>query len=181
LSTAFNSLTIATGLERRYGVLKRLGATPLPRSGLLAGKVLAVLAVEAVQIMVIGTVALGLSWQPDIAGVLDAASIVLLVIGGTAAFASWGLLIAGTLRAEATLAAANLIYVLLVAGGAVVIPLSEYPDSVQPVVRAFPAGALAEGLRRVLTGGGFPAVDLLVLVLWAGVGSVICARVFRWE
>ena len=180
LSTAFNSLAIATGFERRYGVLKRLGATPLPRSGLLAGKVLAVCAIEVLQIVVIGTVALALSWQPD-AGVAAIGSSVLLFIGGTAAFASWGLLIAGTLRAEATLAAANLIYVLLVTGGAVVVPLSDYPDAVQPFVRAIPSGALAEGLRQVLGGGGFPAVDLLVLVGWAAVGSVICSRVFRWE
>jgi ABC-2 type transport system permease protein len=181
LSTAFNSLAIATGFERRYGVLKRLGATPLPRSGLLAGKVLAVFAVEAVQLVVIAAVALALSWQPEIAGVSAAASTVLLVICGTAAFASWGLLIAGTLRAEATLAAANLIYVLLVTGGAVVIPLGEYPNSLQPVVRALPSGALSEGLRSVLTGGAFPGVDLLVLILWAAAGTLLCTRVFRWE
>jgi len=180
LSTAFNSLAIATGFERRYGVLKRLGATPLPRSGLLAGKVLAVCAVEAVQILVIATVALALSWQPEV-GVATAGATLLLVLCGTAAFASLGLLIAGTLRAEATLAAANLIYVLLVAGGAVVIPLADYPDPLQPLIRALPSGALAEGLREVLTAGGFPAVDLLVLVLWAACGSVICARTFRWE
>jgi ABC-2 type transport system permease protein len=180
LSTAFNSLAIATGFERRYGVLKRLGATPLPRSGLLAGKVLAVLVVEAVQIVVIAMVALALSWQPE-GGVAAAGSAMLLVLCGTAAFASLGLLIAGTLRAEATLAAANLIYVLLVTGGAVVFPLSDYPDQLQPVVHTLPSGALAEGLRQVLGGGGFPAVDLLVLVLWAAVGSVVCARMFRWE
>ncbi len=33
MSTAFTSLAIATGFERRYGVIKRLGASPLPRSG----------------------------------------------------------------------------------------------------------------------------------------------------
>jgi ABC-2 type transport system permease protein len=180
LSTAFNSLAIATGFERRYGVLKRLGATPLPGSGLLAGKVLAVCAIEALQIVVISTVALTLSWQPD-TGVDATGWSMLLIIAGTASFASWGLLIAGTLRAEATLAAANLIYVLLVTAGAVVVPLSDYPDAVQPFVKALPSGALAEGLRHVLNGSGFPAVELLVLVAWAAVGSVICSRVFRWE
>jgi ABC-2 type transport system permease protein len=180
LSTAFNSLAIATGFERRYGVLKRLGATPLPRSGLLAGKVLAVCAVEAVQIVVIATLALALSWQPE-TGVAIAASTLLLILCGTAAFASLGLLIAGTMRAEATLAAANLIYVLLVTGGAVVIPLADYPEPLQPVIRALPSGALAEGLRQVLSAGGFPAINLLVLLLWAAVGSAACARAFRWE
>jgi len=36
MSTAFTSQAIATGFERRYGVLKRLGATPLSRGGLIA-------------------------------------------------------------------------------------------------------------------------------------------------
>ena len=49
MSTSFTSLAIATGFERRYGVLKRLGASPLPRSGLLAGKVGALLLVEVLQ------------------------------------------------------------------------------------------------------------------------------------
>jgi ABC-type multidrug transport system permease subunit len=103
MSTSFTSLAIATGFERRYGVLKRLGSSPLPRSGLLAGKVGALLVVEVLQFVVIGGAAVLLGWSPALsaAGVLGALACALL---GTAAFASLGLLVAGALRAEATLA-----------------------------------------------------------------------------
>ena len=56
MSTAFTSLAIATAFERRYGVLKRLGASPLPRSGLLLGKVCALLMVEVLQLLVLSLV-----------------------------------------------------------------------------------------------------------------------------
>ena len=125
MSTSFTSLAITTGFERRYGVLKRLGSSPLPRSGLLAGKVGALLFVELLQVVVIGLVALALGWgwTTSAAGLLGFVGCVLL---GTAAFASLGLFIAGVLRAEATLAAANLVYLLLMAGGAVVLPTTSY-------------------------------------------------------
>ena len=122
MSTAFTSLAISTGFERRYGVIKRLGSSPLPRSGLLLGKVGALLLVEALQVVVISSVALVLGWDPD-PGYLAA---LLAIIAGTAAFAALGLFVAGVLRAEATLAAANLVYLLLLAGGAVVLPPSAY-------------------------------------------------------
>ena len=180
LSTSFTSLAIATGFERRYGVLKRLGSTPLSRSGLLAGKVLAVLSVELVQLALLSVVASTLSWEPATGlGVL--ASTVALAVAGTAAFASLALLMAGTLRAEATLALANLCYLVLVLAGAVVIPLDDYPDSVRPLVEALPSGALAEGMRQTLLGQGVPLAHLLVLVGWAAAGSVLCARTFKWD
>jgi ABC-2 type transport system permease protein len=176
MSTAFTSLAIATGFERRYGVIKRLGASPLPRVGLLAGKVGALLLVEMLQIVLISIVALVLGWDPH-GGWLGAALAVLL---GTAAFAGLGLLVAGTLRAEATLAAANLVYLLLMAGGAVVLPLSAY-GSFGSVVQGLPSGALGGGMRAALLDGAVDVTSLLVLAGWALVGTVLTARTFQWE
>ncbi|MGA9749491.1 MAG: ABC transporter permease [Nocardioides sp.] len=179
MSTSFTSLAIATGFERRYGVLKRLGSSPLPRSGLLVGKVGALLVVEALQLLVLGGAGLLLGWSPAIslAGLLGALLVALL---GTAAFASLGLLLAGTLRAEATLAAANLVYLLLLAGGAVVLPAASY-GAAGPALAWLPSGALGEGLRATLIDGSFPALPLLVLVAWTGAGTLLTARTFRWE
>lgn len=176
MSTAFTSLAIATGFERRYGVIKRLGSSPLPRSGLLAGKVGALLVVEVLQIAVISVVALVLGWDPD-SGFLGAALAVLL---GTAAFASLGLFVAGALRAEATLAAANLVYLLLMAGGAVVLPLSAY-GSFGSVVQWLPSGALGDAMRDALLDGAVTWIDLAVLLAWAVLGTVLTARTFKWE
>lgn len=178
MSTAFTGLAIGTGFERRYGALKRLGASPLPRSGLLVAKGLAVLAVEALQLGLLGVVALALGWDPD--GSVVAA--LALVLSGTAAFAALGLLMAGTLRAEATLAAANLVYLLLLVSGGIAVPLDRFPDAARPVLEALPAGALAEGLRDVLRdGAGLPLAPLLVLLGWAVVAGALTARTFRWE
>ena len=181
MSTAFTGQAIGTGFERKYGVLKRLGATPLPRAGLLAAKTAAVLAVEAGQVVVLGAVALALGWHPH-GGADGALSVLLLLLLGTAAFSGLALLMAGTLRAEATLAGANLVYLLLLGLGGVAFPLSRYPAAMQPVLHALPISALADGLRAVLRhGAALPAYDLLVLAVWAAAALGLAARTFRWE
>ena len=176
MSTAFTSLAIATGFERRYGVIKRLGSSPLPRSGLLLGKIGALLLVEVLQIIVISTVALALGWRPH-ASLLAA---FLAIVLGTAAFAALGLFVAGVLRAEATLAAANLVYLLLMAGGAVVLPSSAY-GAFGGLTRLLPSGALGDALRHAIWDGQVQWVSLLVLLVWAVVGAALTARTFTWE
>jgi ABC-2 type transport system permease protein len=181
LSTAFTSQAIATGFERRYGVLKRLGATPLSRRGLIAAKTLTVLAVEVLQSAVIVVVALLLGWHPR-GGAAAVATTVVLMVAATAAFSGLALLLAGTLRAEATLAAANLLYLVMLGIGGVVFPLTKFPEAARPVLRLLPAGALSDGLHAVLQhGSGLPAGDLIVLVVWAVAAIAIAVRVFRWE
>ncbi|GAB1823207.1 ABC transporter permease [Herbidospora sp. RD11066] len=178
LSTAFTGQAIATGFERRYGVLKRLGATPLSRTGLMLAKTAAVIVVELLQIVVLVLVALALGWAPH----GNPLTVALLVILGTAAFSGLGLLMAGTLRAEATLAGANLVYLLLLALGGVVLPVSAFPEGIQPLLEILPITALTDGLRSVLTGvGGFPVGAALVLLSWAVLALAAAARWFRWE
>ena len=179
MSTAFTSLAIATGFERRYGVIKRLGASPLPRHGLLLGKILALLVVEAVQVVVVLVTASLLDWRPA-GGLSGVAPAVVAVLLGTAAFASLGLFVAGVLRAEATLAAANLVYLLLMAGGAVVIPASSY-GGLGEVAAWLPSGALGEALRAATIEGVFDLRGMMVLVAWAVLGTVLTATTFSWE
>jgi len=181
MSTAFTSQAIGTGFERRYGVLKRLGATPLSRTGLIAAKTATVIVVELLQAAIILAVALALGWSPD----ADASAIVtvpLLVLLGTAAFSGFALLLAGTLRAEATLAAANLIYVVLLGIGGVVFPLTKFPSGARPLLELLPTGALSTGLRDVLANAAaFPVKDAVTLALWAVAGIALATRFFRWE
>ncbi|WP_405058372.1 ABC transporter permease [Kribbella sp. NBC_01505] len=180
LSSSFTSLAIATGFERRYGVIKRLGASPLSRTGLLAGKIGAVLIVQVIQFAVLIATGFALGWKP--AGGADAVvGVLLTVLCGTAAFASLGLLMAGVLRAEATLAAANLLYLLLLAGGAVMTPVDEYPEAMQGVVRLLPSAALASGLSHSTVDGIIPWAAALSLALWAGVLGYLVSRTFRWD
>jgi len=177
MSTAFTGQAIGTGFDRRYGVLRLLGTTPLGRGGLVTGRVLAVLAVEAVQVAVLTGVAVALGWRPSPAGLAPAA---LLVVLGTAAFTCLGLLLAGTLRAEAVLAGANLAWVLLLAGGGVVIP-TERMGALGGLARALPSGALGDGLRAALTTGSLAPAAVGVLLAWGAVAAALAVRFFRWD
>jgi ABC-2 type transport system permease protein len=178
MSTAFTGLAIATGFERRYGVLRRLGTTSLPRGGLLAGKTLAVLGVEALQVGLLLAVGAALGWSPR----GSAAAVVLLLLLGTVAFSSLGLLMAGTLRAEATLAAANLVYLVLLVLGGVAFPLSDFGDGTRQVLQLLPTAALSDGLRAAMsTGSSLPVHDVVTLVVWAAAGTLLASRLFRWE
>jgi ABC-2 type transport system permease protein len=179
MSTAFTSLAIATGFERRYGVIKRLGSSPLPRSGLLMGKIGGLLVVELMQVVVIGAVALVLDWQPRTSPAALAGALLALLLGAFA-FASLGLFLAGALRAEATLAAANLVYLLLMAGGAVVLPADAYGGAGHALTW-LPSGALGEAMRAALTRGDIAPGSLVVLTLWGVLGTVLTARTFSWE
>ena len=106
----------------------------------------------------------------------------LLLVLGTAAFSGLGLLMAGTLKAEATLAAANLVFLLLLVGGGVVVPLDKFPDAAQSVLGLLPIAALSDGLRDVLQlGGAMPWGDLGILAAWSVLALGAAARFFRWE
>lgn len=181
MSTAFTSQAIATGFERRYGVLKRLGAEPLSRGGLIAAKTACVVVVELLQAVIIMGVGLALGWSPD-ASPAAVLTVPLLVLLGTAAFSGFALLMAGTLRAEATLAGANLIYVVLLGIGGVVFPLSKFPAGIRPVLDLLPTGALSTALRDVLGhGAGLPVAETVALAVWAVAGIALATRYFRWE
>ncbi|WP_406177634.1 ABC transporter permease [Streptomyces sp. NBC_00996] len=178
MSTAFTGQAIATGFERRYGVLKRLAASPLPRWGLMTAKTASVLVTEALQVILLTVVAFALGWSPH----GNPLAVLLLLVLGTAAFSGLGLLMAGTLKAEATLAAANLVFLLLLVGGGVIVPMDKFPVGAQDVLGLLPISALSDGLRDVLQhGAGMPWGDLGILAVWAVVGLAAAARFFRWE
>ncbi|KYK11187.1 MULTISPECIES: ABC transporter permease [Streptomyces] len=178
LSTAFTGQAIATGFERRYGVLKRLAASPLPRWRLMTAKTVAVLVTAVLQIVLLTVIAFALGWSPQ----GNPFAVLLLLILGTAAFSGLGLLMAGTLKAEATLAAANLVFLLLLVGGGVIVPLDKFPDAAQTVLGLLPISALSDGLRDVLQhGASMPWGDLGVLAVWGVVGIAAAGKFFRWE
>ncbi len=178
MSASFTGLAIGTGFERKYAVLKRLGATALPRQVLIAGKTCAVLILQLLQAVLICLFGLALGWHP--AG--DGGWVVLLLLVGTFAFGGLGLLLAGTVRAEVTLAAANLAWLVLLFAGGIAIPLSRYPGAAADVLRYLPSAALSDGLHQVLQhGGGTPVRALVTLLVWAAVGLPAAARWFRWE
>lgn len=178
MSTGMVSLGIATAYDRYYGVLKRLGSSPLPRWGLIAAKLLSVLAVEAGQIVLLVLLAvIFFGWRP--AGPIWSAVPIILL--GTAAFAGLGMLMAGALRATTTLAGANGLYILFLAIGGVILPTDHLPPVIAWIANLLPAAALSDALRGALTTQEMHGGSILLLVFWAVVILVAAARTFKWE
>lgn len=176
ISTAFTGQAIAVAFDRRYGALKRLGATALPVWGIIVGKLLAVVTVVFLQALLLGAIAFALGWRPAPAGLAIGA----LVMGiGTASFAALGLLLGGTLKAEIVLAVANLGWFVFAGLGALVLPSADglVPASVQQVARLTPSGALTEGLTTATTAVSLSPSAIAVLLVW-GVAAALAAR--RW-
>jgi ABC-2 type transport system permease protein len=184
MSTAMVSLGIATGFERGYGVLKRLGTTPLGRPRLLGAKIVTVVLVEVVQAAVLVPVGLGLGWNPGGPGDASAAvgEAIAVALLATVAFGGIGLLLAGTLRAEVNLAAANGLYLVLLLLGGMVVPLAKLPAGLADVAKILPAAALSDGLHAALgTGSAVPVEAWIVLAVWAVAAPTAAALTFRWE
>lgn len=178
MSTAFTGQGIATGFDRRYGVLRYLSTTPLGRAGLIAGKVIAVLAVLAIQVVLVSAVALLLGWHPEPAGLIPAA---LELILGAVAFTALGLLVAGTVRPEATLAITNLLWILLAAAGGIIIPVGNLPGVLQPFIEVLPSAALGDALRSALIDSQFNISATLILLAWTILGGLGAVRWFKWS
>jgi len=184
MSTAMTALGIGTGFERGYGVLKRLGSTPLGRPRLLAAKIVAIIAVELLQAAVLVAVGYALGWTPGgpgAAGALVGAAVGAMVLG-TVAFGGIGLVLAGTLKPLVNLAVVNALFVVLLLLGGMLIPLGKLPAWLADVSRALPASALSDALHGSL-GHGTPvsARDWAVLGAWAVAAPVVAGLAFRWE
>lgn len=182
MSTAMTALGIGTGFDRGYGVLKRLGATPLGRPRLLSAKIATVVAVELVQAAVLLAVGFGLGWSPAHGGAAAAAAAAGAMVLGTVAFCGIGLTLAGTLRPLVNLAVLNTLFVILLLLGGMLVPLSKLPGWLADIARALPASALADALHRTLSAAtAVSPRDWIVLGIWAVAAPLVAGSAFRWE
>jgi ABC-2 type transport system permease protein len=180
LASGLVNLGIATAYERGYGVLKRLGGSPLGRDGLVAAKLVVVVAIALAQVVGLLVMALlVLGWRPD----ADASAVAVLVatVVGAAAFAGLGLAIAGMVRPEAALVLANVLFLLALGLGGTLVPIADLPASVATVIRLLPPGALTDAFAAALGDGSSVVPPLAILAAWAVVAAVAAARTFRWD
>ena len=173
ISTAFTGQAIAVAFDRRYGALKRLGATPLPVWGAIAGKALAVVAVVFLQAIVLGAIGFALGWRPAPPALAPGAAIIAL---GTAGFAAFGLLLGGTLRAEIVLVVANLMSFVFAGLGALTINTTMIPTAVKWAARLTPSGAFTEAMSQA-TNLSVDWFGIVVLAVW---GAAAAAGALRW-
>jgi ABC-2 type transport system permease protein len=173
------NLGIATAYERYYGVLKRLGSSPLPRSGLIIAKVISILILEVIQVLLLVGIAITLyGWRPVGSPLLALLSIAL----GTVTFAGLGLAMAGALRAELTLAGANALFLIFVLIGGGILPLDHLPAPLAAFAQILPAAALSQALQTTMSSGStFPTGPLIVLAVWAILILLVAIRTFKWE
>jgi ABC-2 type transport system permease protein len=182
MSTAMVSLGIATGFERGYGVLKRLGSTPLGRPRLLGAKIVTIMAVELLQAAILLPVGLAVGWNPGGGSSVAVGGAVAAILLGSTAFAGIGLFMAGTLRAEVNLAAANGLYLILLLLGGMIVPISKLPSGLASFAKLLPAEALSAALHATLGQGvSVPGESWVVLAVWAVAAPVAAALTFRWE
>jgi len=177
ISSAFTSLAIATGFERRSGALRLLSTTPLRPVELLTGKALATVAVTVVSSVIVVVVAVVVGWRPASGSLW----LVLSLLLGIAAWAPWGIALAGALRAEAVLAVANAAFLAFILFGGVVIPASALPSGLAVVVPFLPSGALVDSLTSALVDGVVAGPATAILAAWSALGVLVAARVFRWS
>ncbi|MDE3231416.1 MAG: ABC transporter permease, partial [Chloroflexota bacterium] len=167
---------------REEGVLRRLGATPLPRWQLLMGQVLMRLTIAVAQAALIIGISVGFFHVHIQGSYLAVAGLVLL---GAATFIGMGYLIAAFARSVESaggISSAVNFPMLFLSG--VFFPLAALPAFLAPVVRIMPLTYLADAFRQVTMGGApdFPMwVDLAVLAGWAVVCIGVASRFFRWE
>lgn len=179
VSSAFTGQAIAYGFDRRGGVLRLLATTPVGRGGLLGARALAVLAVVLLQLLVLSTAA-AVVGVPLTAGAVAAA--VPAVVLGTGAALAAGLLLASAVRAEAVLALANLLWVLVLVGGGLVLPASGVlPEPWSDLVAWSPTGALGAALRTAATDAVPALLPLAALAGWCLVLGAAARRWLRWD
>lgn len=177
ISTAMVSLGIATGFERSYGVLRRLGTTPLGTRRLVAAKMSAICIIEIAQLVMLIVVGLLLGWNPNRINLLQ---ILLFLILGTTCFAGIGLTLAGRLRAEVNLAAQNGLYLVFLLLGGIFVESDELPATLSQI-SAFSPSSLLSGLLRDSFNNTVVLADAIALSAWTIAACALAVTSFKWS
>ena len=177
ISTAMVSLGIATGFERSYGVLRRLGTTPLGTRRLVAAKMSAICIIEIAQLVMLIVVGLLLGWNPNRINLLQ---ILLFLILGTTCFAGIGLTLAGRLRAEVNLAAQNGLYLVFLLLGGIFVESDELPATISQI-SAFSPSSLLSGLLRDSFNNTVVLADAIALSAWTIAACALAVTSFKWS
>jgi ABC-2 type transport system permease protein len=169
---------VITGYRER-GILRRMSATPVRPSALLAAQMglhgLAAL-VSALLSLAVGRIAYGVPLPEQIPGYLFA-----LVLAAAAALAMGALVAAFSPTAKVATAVGSAVFLPMMFAAGVWLPVQVMPDALARVVGFIPFGAAAEALGQAAAGDWPDWSPLGVLALWAVVLTGAATRWFRWQ
>ncbi len=169
LASGFTSPAISLAFDRRYGSFALIGTTPLPRSAVIAGTVVAI----ALGTLVALGVLMGVGALIAPAGVTNVSLVVLAALLGLLAVVPWAFVLGGTARSESVLVIANGIFVLATLFAGVLVPADDLPYGA--VVSWFPPGAMVEFATHASVSAA------VALAAWGLVGAAVATRTFRWR
>lgn len=177
MGAAFTGQAIAVAFDRRYGALKRIGASGVPTWALIGGKVCAVAVVVLVQVIILTIVASILGWSPEIVGIPFA---VIIGVLGVAAFTSFGLFLGGTLSSELVLALSNTVWFVFLGAAVFATMADSLSESTNNLLKFFPSVALTEGFSAAMNDGHFDVMAAAILLGWAVIGTACTFKTFSF-
>lgn len=177
MSAGFTAQSISVGFDRRYGALKRMGASGIPKWAIIGGKIGAVIATVIVQTAIFTAVALSLGWRATPAELLFAGIILLL---GAVCFTSLGMLLGGTLSAHVILAVANIVWFVLLGAAFIAVMTADLNPAVEAVLAWIPSVAIASGLIDAFA-GSFAWHSVLVLLVWSAIAAFFAVKLFDFQ
>lgn len=177
MSAGFTGQAIAVGFDRRYGALKRIGASAVPPWGIIAGKVVAVCFTVTLQYLLFSAVGLALGAQLSFGGWVFAYFGMLL---GTFVFTSLGLLMGGTLSAEMILGLANLVWFVFVGTATLAGVGPETSGLGGFFLSLLPSVALADVIASALS-VNVAWTAIVVLLVWGIIAAFLATRWFQFD
>ncbi len=172
-------LPAAMASHREKGVLKRLAASPMPPSRLLAAQLLVNLASAVVAIVLVvgvGTIALGMALPKNPGGFLA-----VTLLGAVSLFSMGTLLAAFVPSARAANGIGAAVFFPMLALGGVWVPKEQLSPVLQHIADVLPLGATLGSLRDTAAGHAPHLLPMVALAVFAIVCSTLATRFFRWE
>ena len=167
---------------RRKKLMKRLIATPMPKSYYLLSFILSRLLLLVLEVAILLGFGALVFHVPVRGSLLD---LVLLCVLGSLSFSALGLLIASRARTiEAASGLMNLVMMPMWIVSGVFFSAQRFPGIVQPLIKALPLTAAIDALRaNMLQGTGLVrlAPEVGVMSVWMVVCFALALRLFRWR
>ncbi|MEU0161537.1 ABC transporter permease [Streptomyces sp. NPDC006261] len=164
---------------RERGVLRRMSATPVRPSALLAAQVLlhgAACLGSALLVTVVGRTAYGVPLPGQLAGYLLA-----LLLAAAAALTLGAMICALSRTAKAATAVGSGAYLVMMFTAGVWLPVQAMPDLLRRIVEITPFGAASQALEQAASGSWPGWIHLGTVALWTVAMGVAASRVFRWQ